>query len=225
MKVIPILFLVLVLSSCNSLKGKDPEPPKFSVSLSSRQIPLGTAETQRARNFPLSGLLKVEINVIYFPDEDALCLVYRSDFYTYHQFWDESGRQLFLRTLYRYMEEYERRNLDSNSRTSRTRYGTTEGFLMWQEYSFTRRYSANMNMDFGYSFVDRSPYFTVTQRATTQYEADGHTSNNSQEIAMYFTRAQAQELAEYFDEELLREHALPSSERRIISPRVDVDVW
>jgi len=232
MKVIPILFLVLTLSSCASLfQRKEPEPPKFTVNLSSRQVELGMAEMQRDRNFPSSGLTKVEITVIYFPEEDALCLRYRSDFFTYNQFWHANGRDLFLRSLNRYMDEYERRSLvDSNSRASRTRYGNTEGYLTWQEYSFTRRFSGNMAVDIGYAFRERSPYFTVTQRQTSNTGPDRGGSStggstNSQEIAMYFTRAQAQELAAFFDEEVLREHAVTRPERRVVPGEVEFDVW
>jgi hypothetical protein len=230
MKTISIILLAFTLSSCaviqSAFQRKQPEPPKFTVSLRSQQIPLGTVEMQRDRNFPFSGLERTDVNVIYFPEEDAVCLNYRSDFFTYHFFWDVDGRELFLKALETYNRDFDNRNLPNNPRRTRAAYGSTDGFLIWQEFSFARRLEANMIIEIGFLFRERSPYFAVTQKQAVVYDvSDSREETLSQEITMYFTRAQAQELADFFSEELLRTHAVPRAFRPGMTSSPDADAW
>jgi len=226
MRILSILLLVFMFVSCNTTPKQPPPPPKLTVNLSSPQVPLGAVDMQIDRTFPLSGLRRVNIDVIYFPNEEAVCLKYRSDFFTYHQFWDQDSRQVFLAALETYGEDYTNRNLDSNSRTSRTIYGNVESFLIWQEFQFTKQYRGNMSIDIGYFFRERSPYFCVTQKQATFTDPIHNTQHNSQNVPMYFTRAQAGELAVFFDEELLESHASARTiPRRNASADVDFDVY
>lgn len=202
-KIFSIVVLALTFVTCNTTPSQVEE--KFTVDMSSPQLPVGEIETQIERAFPLSGLRQIIVTISYFPYEDAVCLRYRSDFFTYNQFWSLDGREAFLKALETYVKDYAERDLDMRARGSKSKYGAVEGYLTWQMQSFTRRVAANMSLEFGYAFNEGSPYYAVTQKQTT-YEDPISDENNmeSQEITMYFTRAQARELAAFFDQDLLR---------------------
>jgi len=225
-KFFSIIIFVLALVMCKTPPRQVEE--KFTVEMSSPQLPVGEIETQINRGFPLSGIRKIVVTASYFPYEDAVCLRYRSDFFTYYQFWSQSGREVFLKALETYNGDYSVRNLDARNKNSKNVYGTTEGFLIWQEQSFTRRVSANMNIEMGYAFNDGSPYYSVTQKQTF-YDDPINDQNDmgSQEITMYFTRAQAQELALLFNQQYLRSLVSPeiNDMRRLDSTDADTDEY
>jgi len=223
-KILSVVVLTLTLGMCNTTPKQVDD--RFIVDMSSPQIPVGEFETQIDRTFPLSGLKKIVVTVSYYPFDDAVCLRYRSDFFTYYQFWSHSGREVFLKALETYNADYAKRDLDMRARGTKSKYGTVEGYLSWQMQSFTRRVSANMNIDMGYAFNDRSPFYAVTQKHTT-YEDPISEENNmaSQEITMYFTRAQAQEVAAIFDQEVLLALVPPELRGRSnrVNPNIDYD--
>jgi len=163
-------------------------------------------------------LKKENAKVIYFPREDAVCLQYRREFITYHQFWSYNGRQTFITALQRYNEEYNARDLDIKARKTRRKYGIVEGYLIWQMYNFTVQARGNMNVELGYEFRDRAPYFLVNQReAEYKEEVSRDNDRTSATIAMYFTRAQAAELAFLFDQNNLRSFFSPAATVPVIS--------
>ena len=225
MKVLLPLAVILVFTACASR----PRPnDKFIVELSSPRLPAGEIETQIDRAFPLIGLKKIIVDVSYYPYDDAVCLRYRSDFFNYYQFWSKAGREVFLSALEKYNVDYSARDLAAKNRKSKKTYGGTEGYLIWQMYSLTRRAQANMDMELGYAFKDNSPYYAVTQKLASYIDNINKENNmNSQEITMYFTRAQAQELATLFDQDFLRGLVSPEmgGVRRVNEADIDADSY
>jgi hypothetical protein len=153
----------------------------------------------------LGGLRKREVTVSYFPREDAVCLMYREDFMTYYQFWSNEGRNAFFIALENYKEDFEARNLARNSRQTARKYGTIEGFLIWQLTRFTIQASAQSTIDLGHQFRGHAPYFTINQREAHYLDPMSRDNNRSSpHIMMFFTRAQADNLAALFDRQLLQ---------------------
>ena len=201
-----LLAIVIAAAFIAALAACKSQPKAgFVVSPSDPHTPAGEVETQINRTFPLSGMKKIDVAVSYYPYDDAVGLRYRSDFFEYHQFWSKEGREIFLKALDKYNEEYDARSLNMKNKKSKTAYGATEGYLAWQMFKASKRYNAAMGMELGYAFRENSPYFAVTQKLAS-YEDPFEPSDdtNSQEITMHFTRTQAQELAALFDPEFLR---------------------
>jgi hypothetical protein len=152
-----------------------------------------------------SGIRNQNIIVSYFPDYDAVCLTFRSDFITFNQFWSREGRDAFLNALEQYNEDFIQRNLSyRGTRATRQRYGVVEGFLVWQAARFTVRAYANMDVHLGYSMrrIDgnRAAFFTVTQGRAEYIDPISRDQNRTSNImTMYFTRTQAGTLADFFD--------------------------
>ena len=202
MKYIAIFTLALSLTVCSSVKtAKEP----FSVELNSVRLPAGTVDAQFDRFLFIGGLKKDNITVEYFPREDAVCLQYRKDFITYYQFWDNDARDAFLTALGKYKEDYTTRKLGKGGRKTKRNYGSVESYLIWQSSSFTVQAKAPMNIEMGYFFKDNAPFFTINQGEADYEDPVTRDSNRtSQEITIYFTRAQADNLAALFDPYYLR---------------------
>jgi len=203
MKLIAILIITLTLSACATTKKTVQE--EFTVDLDSPQINLGEVEIQFDRFLGMGGLKKENIAVSYFPREDAICLLFRIDFTSNYQFWSKNGREAFITALENYKKDYDERSLARNSKATRRKYGVTQGYLIWQMSRYTVQARANMDVELGHNFKDRSPYFTIYQREAKYIDPIARDNNReSQEVMMYFTRAQADELAAIFDPQYIQ---------------------
>ncbi len=211
-KIISITLLVLSLNSCASFKKQvelagQKEAP-FTVDLRSAKVPAGETGAQFDSSVPLMPIRKIDVSVIYFPDEDAVCLQYKLSPNTFYQFWDKDGRDAFVKALDKYNEDFQDKNLrNSISGRTKSRYGTTDGYLIWQSGSFGVQAKGNMDMEFGYYFREKAPFFTVTQ-GEVQFEnyLAGEEEEKlmiSGERPMFFTRSQAAEVAAFFDQGFL----------------------
>jgi hypothetical protein len=174
-----------------------------------------------------------EVAVSYYPDEDAVCLQYRVNFVTYYQFWNRPGREIFKSALERYKVDYEQRNLNAKSgRKERRMYGTVQGFLGWQVMQLIGILSDTptgpIELDMGYTFKgslkSKTPYFTITQNEAEYTITEGGSRKvTSPRVKLYFTRAQAEELAAMFDQEFLL--GLAAKARDSGSAEVGVDEY
>jgi hypothetical protein len=201
-KFLIILAFSVTISACNTSNQVKIE--NFTVNINSPQITIGEVELQLETFMGFGKLKKQNAAVIYFPKEDAVCVKYKFELYTYNQFWNRKGRLNFISALQKYNEDYAAHELQKDSGKSQQKYGTVRGYLVWQQLSFSVQARANMNVDLGYTFKDKAPYFSVYQRRAEYIDDRTRDSNRtSQSITMYFTRAQAAELAEIFKQYIM----------------------
>jgi hypothetical protein len=207
MKYISILALILTLSVCTTQKTVKEEP--FTVDFNSPKISAGTFTAQFDKLINIAGLRQVEVKVDYLPLEDAVCLQYRIDFMTYYLYWDRDGRAAYVSALKQYNEDFEQRALSTKgSRTTRRKYGKVGSYLIWQASAYTVRMRANTDIDLGYDVKtiskNKAPFFTLYQRETFYTdEMSKNERRTASNMSMYLTRAKADELAEFFDQEFL----------------------
>jgi len=218
LKKLPVIFfLVISISACKTINTVRVED--FKVNMNSPQSVIGEVELQLDTLIGMGPIKKQAVVVLYFPKEDAICLRYKYEFYTYNQFWDKKGRLNFISALQKYNEDYEARNLQRNSVKSLQKYGRVRGYLVWQLISLTIQAKANMDIDLGYTFKDRSPYFSVYQRDAEYIDEIARDNNRtSPGITMYFTRAQAAELAEIFEQYVVPDNHLPEDIEELYIP-------
>jgi hypothetical protein len=201
-KLLIILSLGVTISAC--VTGARAKNEDFTVNMNSPQITIGEAEFQLETLMGLGKLRKETASVIYFPREDVICVKYKFDFYTYNQFWNKKGRLNFINALQKYNEDYDARDLQMNVGKTQRKYGIIRGYLVWQQLSFTIQARANMNVELGYTFKDRSPYFSVYQRDAEYIDSITRDNNRtSPNVTLYFTRAQAAKLAEIFEQYII----------------------
>jgi len=197
-KMVFIFSLCIIAGACKTVPKDKVE--NFTVSMKSPKSKIGTIDLQFDQFFGLVNFKKQNVDVFYYPKEDAFCLVYKYEFYTYRQFWDKKGRDKFLEALQKYNADYEAHNLQKSNK-SQQKYGSVRGYLVWQQFSITVQAHANMDVDLGYAFKNNSPYFTINQRAAEFIDNRARDNNRiSPNLSMYFTRVQAANLAEIFEQ-------------------------
>jgi len=224
---ITILAFVLALCACNTASNRV-KMEEFTVNLNSPNTVLGEIEVQFDTFLGLTGLRKSTITLLYFPREDVVSLQYKYDFYTYNQFWNRTARHAFIMALQKYNEEYDARELNRNERNSTRKYNTVGTYVTWQQFTFTYLARANTTLEIGYTFKERNPYFSVNQRKAEFINTESRDdSRTSPAIMMFFTRAQAAELAEYFDPGFLNELSPTSRDvpRPVVSPETSRDSY
>jgi len=205
-KIMSLFLLVFTLLGCNSLKRQidlaKQREPKFKVDLKSPKVPIGSVEAQLDRAF--LGLKKIKVNVTYSPVEDAVCLEFKRNTVTNYQFYNKANRAVLLEAFDKYLEDYNGRNL-VNSKKTRNIYGSDEGYLIWKITKVSNQYHDNVDFSFGYLFMEKSPFFTITQGEAefVNIFSSGENERNG-EFPLFLTIAQATELASYFNPDFLR---------------------
>jgi hypothetical protein len=227
MRIIPVFLLVFILGACSS--GGKVKKEEFTVSLLSESVQIGEIEVQFDNFLAFLSLKKAKVKVYYFPEEDAVSLQFRDVYLNYHQCWSKSGREIFADALEAYKEDYAARNLPRKaSRSTIRNYGKAEGYLIWRtfDFSFSEQASASVNILLGYSFKQRMPYFCVTQSEAYYKDLQAETnSKTSPEIQMFFTRAQADELASLFDQNFLDSFISGGTRNSFRPEDIDIDIY
>jgi len=229
-KIFPILLIVLSLNSCTLFKKemlrREQIVPPLTVDLNSPQVQIGQIEGQFNRAFPMTGIQKREINVSYFPYEDAVCLQFRLNTLLYNVFWHKESREAFVKALAKYNDDFSAQKLTNRNNKTKSQYGRTEDmYIIWYMSSFTTRAKGNMDAELGYYFREDSPFFAVTllEAYFTSPTLNKDDDQTSPIIPMFFTRLQAEELAAIFDEGNLRSLAPNVQPARRINPDADYE--
>jgi hypothetical protein len=202
-KIIIILALACIICSCSSAPKKE-EP--FTVDLKSPRHTAGSAEAYFDQYLALGDLKKGEINVYYYPVEDAVCLNFKvMQFVHCDQFWDKTGRDAFISAFERYKIDYEQRQLGTKkSRKTRGAYGEVQGFFMWKKTAISVQAHGSPKVKLGYQLKDKSAFFTTTQMESYYEDPYSRTRGGTSPVTvLYFTRSQAENLAELFKQEHL----------------------
>ena len=207
MKYTAILALVLSLSACTIKRAAYKEP--FIVDLNSPKVQLGTFEAQFDKPLAAMGLRQVVVTVSYFPDEDAVCLQYRVNLMTYYLFWNREGRETYLSGITQYKDDFLQKKLKSKGdRNTRRKYGKADCYLIWQAGAFMTRATASNVTEIGYDIKiidnNKASFFVLYQRESLYINEMANKERvNTPNILIYLTRAKADELAEFFNQDLL----------------------
>jgi len=225
MKYLAILFLALSLSACSTTKTKE-EP--FTVDLNSPKISIGKFQAQFDGFLNIGSIRTIDVTVDYYPSEDAVCLQYRIDFMTFYQFWDREGRAAYPIALEQYKNDYAQRTLnEKGSMKTRRQYGKVNCYLIWQAATYTVRAKANTFIELGYDIKkvsnNRASFFTIYQKEAEFKAESTNEIRSTKGMPMYLTRAQADELAGFFDQELI--NSLAPVRTEIKTDNTDIDSY
>ena len=215
MKKLFFLFAAVLLSVSCSHTGSTVKYPNMIADMDPYSIGSVNASLDQTFSFQVKS---VTAEVFFHPRENEVVLEWNNNMAQYWQFWDEPCRQLFIEALKRYNEDFASQNLTAKYSKSRAIYGKQKGRLHWKTLKISTTYRASPNIEFGYRFRDNAPYFTTNQpEAKVENITDERGVTKSPAIPMYFTRAQAEELAKLFDQAFL----LESMEGRETKPPID----
>jgi hypothetical protein len=166
-------------------------------------VSAGTIEAEFDRTFS-SKLKSMEVEVIFYPRLNSVALEFRRDLLQYRQFWDEDARRQFTAALEIYKEDYATRKFIDRHRKTRAVYGKVKGQVEWETFRYSRIRVAYPAIELGYRFVNKMPFFATFMPSMREISENGDTGQEeSQQISIFFTRAQADELIKLFDQSYL----------------------
>ncbi|MDR2717223.1 MAG: hypothetical protein LBB89_04050 [Treponema sp.] len=167
-------------------------------------ISAGTIEAEFDRIFS-SKLDKTEIGVVFDPRLNAAVLEFKYEFVQCRQFWDQAARQQFVTALELYKTNYTERTLINKYKKTRAIYGKAKGRLEWETFKYAQTRVGYSDIELGYRFMGETPFFSAVMRSAKEEKSNGNSSRrlDSQQINMYFTRAQADDLVKLFDQSYL----------------------
>jgi len=197
----PVLLgnaMILLLLSCGSVDLSKKYPNMIA---DADPFPVGAVEAQFDRFFS-SKLNKTEVQAVFYPRLNAVSLEFRYQLLKYRQFWDESARKQFAASLELYKRDFEDKKLIDKHRKTRAVYGTVKGRLEWEMSRFTKTRISKPTIEIGYRFKENSAFFATIMRSAKEVIGDEDSTDpvDSQQVNMYLTPAQADEIAALFDQ-------------------------
>jgi hypothetical protein len=195
-------LIVIALAACESVS----RPPDANMIADIDPISLGSVSMEFDKAFS-SALDKKDVVLFFDPRINAVDLQFSFQGIKYHQYWDKKNREFFIAALKRYHEDYDTKNLLTKDSQTRAIYGKSRGSTVWGTFSFSTKAQGYPVLEFGYTFRNDKPYFSVMQAEVedTLAERSSEGKKKSSRIRTYFTRAQADALAVYFEDAYLRE--------------------
>ena len=207
MKYLTLMLTAFLVCSCTTHQPSQ----LFSVSHTSQRHEIGEAEAYLTGVFSLGRLKKTQLNVFYYPKEDAVCLNFKHEFAECNQFLNKVGREAFISAFKLYQEEFEQKKLTNKNLRNTKVYGTVQGFFMWRRTVLSVRARGNPRINFGYQFKEDSVFFSTTQSVAEYVDPESRDSNQSYPVfTMYFTKEQAKNLTELFSHEFLQNLVNPT---------------
>jgi len=202
-KIIPGIAVLLLVLSCGSVDLSKKYP---NMVADADPFSVGSVEVQFDR-FMSSKVNKVVIETVFHPRYNTVSLEFKYELLRYRQFWDEPARKQFAASLELYKRDFDDRKLIDSYRKTRDVYGKVKGRVEWEAFKYTKTRTSNPTIEIGYKFKENTPFFTTLMRSAKEVmnEEDSSSAMNSQQINMYFTRAQADELVKIFDQAYLLE--------------------
>jgi hypothetical protein len=200
MKKLAIFAAVIALFSCAGVKSPSHHPEMVA---NIDPFTVGTIDAAFDQTFSTK-LKPREINVVFYPRDNTVALEFRHELIGYKQFWNQSAREQFIRALRLYNDDFDAKKLVFQYSKSRAAYGKFKGRLEWATIKITAVHRSSPTIQLGYRFKGDNPYFTVMQGiAKDESGIDERSPPESSSFAIYFTKAQAENLAELFRQEFL----------------------
>ncbi len=118
---------------------------------------------------------------------------------------DQKTRSVFINAVNSYLSDFENKKLNRKDKKSYKRYGKSGATIYWGVIKSQTSNYAYPDAFFGYTFKDKSPYFTITMYPTVneKRKVDDSVAEESMIVNFYFTKAQARTLADFLAEDNL----------------------
>jgi hypothetical protein len=207
MKLLPIAsFIGAVVVLLFSCKTVDVDLSKRYPNMVANADPVPAGSVDAEFDKLLSTQLSTStVKAVFHPRLNSVALEFKYEFISYRQFWDEPARKQFAEALEKYKVDYAERKLTNRYTKSRGAYGKTEARLEYEAFKFTKNRVSYPIIDIGYRFRAKMPFFATHMREAREVDELGgsETRESSEQVIMYFTRAQAEEVVRLFDQSYL----------------------
>lgn len=136
---------------------------------------------------------------------------------------DQKTRSVYINAVNSYLSDFENKKLDRKNKKSYKKYGKSKATIYWGMVKSQTSNYAYPEAFFGYTFKEKSPYFTITMYPTVneKRKVDDSAVDESMIINYYFTKAQASALADFLAEDNLSNffgNAIPVVQEEEIEP-------
>ncbi|MDR2246998.1 MAG: hypothetical protein LBE17_10100 [Treponema sp.] len=214
---VPVIFLALLAAACKT-------PPPQNEYMTADTDPISAGSIAAGTQGPFSSRLRqTELLVTYHPRTDSVEFQFPYQTVTYRQYWNTLNREALLAAISQYQSDFAAKNLPVMRRSKMRRaYGTLEALTEWGSLRLMITARGRPAVELGYTFVQNSPYFIITQREAKNELVTGESQNTSLLITLFFTRAMAADLAAALDRSrllsLLPDAPLPAGGPDGLSP-------
>ena len=129
----------------------------------------------------------------------------------YHLLLDTAARRGLAAASQEYLSDFEQKKLNRKDRKSYKSYGEYPVTIRWGTIPGMESGYADTNVQFGYEFNKRSPYFTMTvwQVPNEAYKDNSSDIPMSSTLHFYMTKAQVVEMSEMLSDEKIMEALKP----------------
>jgi hypothetical protein len=129
----------------------------------------------------------------------------------YHVLFDTATRRGLAAASQQYLSDFEQKKLNRKDKKSYKVYGDYPVTLRWGTIPGMESGYADTNVQFGYEFNKRSPYFTMTvwQVANEAYKDNSSEVPTSSTLHFYMTKAQTVQMAEMLSDKKIMEALKP----------------
>ena len=123
----------------------------------------------------------------------------------YNVLMDKKTRSVYINAVNSYFSDFENKKLNRKDKKSVKKYGKSKAEISWGLMKGSTTNYGTADICFGYTFKNKSPYFTITVYPTINQKryTDDVAPEQSMMLNYYLTKAQSRELAEFLTEENL----------------------
>lgn len=161
---------------------------------------------------------------IYKPETDMGGILVHYDTSYYALYLAQRERNVLISAVKNYLADFENKNLDKKLKKSDRVYGQVNGY---EEFGIVEQMMTNCSKPkiyFGYRFLKNHPYFCIYSAKALNLAVDQKDKGAvkySVDQKYYFTKAQAQELAEFLSDENIDSLASPAEKATVEDDTVD----
>ena len=121
---------------------------------------------------------------------------------------DQKTRSVYTNAVNSYLSDFENKKLKRKDRKTYKQYGKSKATIYWGVIKSQTSNYAYPIAYFGYTFKNKSPYFTITMHPTVNEKrrVDDTVVEESMMVTFYFTKAQCKELANFLKEDNLNNY-------------------
>lgn len=138
-----------------------------------------------------------EAVMVYVPESETFGFGsnYLAAYYYVH--FDKDGRDAFIEAVNQYFKDFENKRLQRDNSKTTSIYGSSDVYVNWGSFKSACSNYGTGKVDFGYKFVDRSPYFTVSfsHIYNKRYDNDDIAPVESLNVIYYFTKDYCKNMA------------------------------
>lgn len=135
--------------------------------------------------------------MVYVPESETFGFGsnYLAAYYYVH--FDEEGRNAFIKAVNDYFKDFENKRLQRNNSKTTSIYGSTDVHVNWGSIKASCSNNGTGKIYFGYKFVDRSPYFTVSfsHIYNKRFDNDNVAPMESLNVMYFFTKEYCKNMA------------------------------